>query len=555
MALSIRSGVAAAALLVCVPAAVAAERFPETRPSTRARAVELLRAGTESRLRCLSPAIQAVGATPLGQSPAARRAIDLLQRRPSFVSEQVYDSPDDISVRYTTAAGAFDRVADVDGNGDGMPDLVATTLHGLRSARHLLVDSLGLPAPAKIEVLLVELGDGVDGYVAPARGAARIRIVLDATPAATDPGARAAAHVVAIAAGAGFPAGWAEALATWTTLRLEGPRDPLTLDLLDNRLQQLARGLLSDDLDLAAGNALWLAFVDEFYGPAALKLTIEELARGGATTTALDRAIRRATSDNLASAFREFHLWTLLVGARSNGKHFSFAELLSAPDFASTADGLPALSVQADRAVATLGATQVRLQPDVHRGGLHVYFEGEFTARWEADLLLIGERGTLHRIPLVLSEENRGEHTLPLDGMREAILLIRNVGSEGGDAQHRYTYAAHVEKGFPFKLVTAEARPVQRPDGGVLVAWETASEQQLVGFNVLRYRNTKGIATTINPVWIPALGDAATPTSYRFVDLSATPGQGYVYRIQGITRDGLTSLSDPISFVPNPAPR
>ena len=71
----------------------------------------------------------------------------------------------------------------------------------------------------------------------------------------------------------------------------------------------------------------------------------------------------------------------------------------------------------------------------------------------------------------------------------------------------------------------------------------------------MRYPNTKGIATTINPVWIPALGDAATPTSYRFVDLSATPGQGYVYRIQGITRDGLTSLSDPISFVPNPVPR
>jgi hypothetical protein len=554
----ISSGVVAAAL-VSAPAAPAAERYPEARPSTRAQAVELLRSATETRLSCLSPAVQTVGAPALGQSPAARRAIDLLQRRPSFVSERTYDSPDGISVRYTTAAEAFDRIADVDSDGDGLPDLVATTLHGLRSARHLLVDSLGLPSPTSLEVLLVELGDGVDGFVVPPRAARRTRIVLDSTPAAAS-GARVAAihqyaHVVAITAGAGFPAGWAEALANWTTLRLEGPQDPSTLELLNNRLQNLARGLLSDDLELAAGNALWLAFVDEFYGPAALKLTVEELAKGGATTTALDRAIRRATSDDLASAFREFHLWTMLVGARSNGQHFSFAKLLSTPDFASSADGLPALSVQADRAVATLGATQIRLQSDVRRGGLRVYFEGEFTARWEADLLLVGERGTLNRIPLVLSEENRGEHTLPLDGMREAILLIRNIGSEAGDTPHRYTYAAHVEKDFPYTLVTAEARPVRRPDGGVLVAWETASERQLVGFNVLRYRSTESMATTVNPVWIPALGDAAIPTSYRYIDLSATPGQGYVYRIQGITRDGLTSLSDPISFVPTPAPR
>jgi hypothetical protein len=560
LARSAHFAVALAALAACLSVAVAAERFPDARPSTRAQAVDLLRSEAATGLPCLSPAIQTAGMTPLGQSTAVRRAIDLLQRRPSFVSERVYESPDGVLVRYTTATDAFDRVADVDVDGDGLPDLVAATLRGLRSARHLFVDSLGLPAPATVEVLLVELGDGLDGYVVPLGNGARTRIVLDATPRELETDGRAAAihqyaHAVALTAGPGFPAGWAEALAQWATLRLEGPRDPQTLELLNHRLQHLAKGLLTDDLTLAAGNALWLAFVDEAYGPAALKLTVEELAKGGATTVALDRAIRRATADDLASAFREFHLWSLLVGARSNGQHFSFAELLGVPGFASTADGLPALSVQADRAVSTLGATQVRLLPNANRGGLRVYFEGEFTARWEADLLLVGSRGTLHRIPLVLSDENRGEHTLPLDGTREAILLIRNVGSETTDAPHRYSYAAHVEKGFPFELVIAEARPVQRPDGGVLVAWETASEQQLIGFNVLRYRNADGPETTINPVWIPALGDAEVPTSYRYVDLSATPDQSYVYRIQGITRDGLTSLSEPISFVPTPEPR
>ena len=79
--------------------------------------------------------------------------------------------------------------------------------------------------------------------------------------------------------------------------------------------------------------------------------------------------------------------------------------------------GLPALSVQADPAVAPWGATQVRIAPDVHEGGLSLRFEGEIDARWEADLLLIDAVGTVRRLALEPSPEGWAENTVPLESM------------------------------------------------------------------------------------------------------------------------------------------
>ena len=50
----------------------------------------------------------------------------------------------------------------------------------------------------------------------------------------------------------------------------------------------------------------------------------------------------------------------------------------------------------------------------------------------------------------------------------------------------------------------------------------------------------------VNPVWVPALGDLETPTTYFFLDTSSEGGTSYVYRVQGVTADGLTSVSEPV---------
>ena len=45
---------------------------------------------------------------------------------------------------------------------------------------------------------------------------------------------------------------------------------------------------------------------------------------------------------------------------------------------------------------------------------------------------------------------------------------------------------------------------------GVLVSWETLSERRLVGFNVVRTRDDSDEVVRVNPIWVPAVGDAAT---------------------------------------------
>jgi len=544
-----------AALMAGIGAAQAAARdaFPDPRPATRAAAVALVAGETPAPLGCLTPQVQGLSVSRLGASPAARRALTMLQRRSYSGAERHVLAADGTRVGYTDSPSAFDRVAPADLDGNGTPDHVQHVLEGLGQARSLLVDRLQLPAPVGVEVLLLELGPDLEGYlVAREHGTT---IVLDGWPGTDAEAVRSAAahqyaHAVAHSAGPHMPREWGEALATWTTIELDGGPDGVVAALLSTRLERMGAGLLSRDLELAAGNAIWFAFLNEAYGPAAVSVTAQELARGGSTGVALDRAMRRVSDDGLNAAFREFQLWSVLVGPRSDRHHFSFSGRLDGPFFTSTADGLPALSVQTDPSVAPWGATQIRIAPDAEDGGLGLRFEGEIGARWEADLLLVDATGTMRRLALDLSAEGWAEITVPLDQVAEALLLVRNVGSEDG-AAHRYTYAVHRDRGYPLEIAAFEAR---QQGETVDVYWESRAERELIGFNILRVREDGGAEEVVNPVWIPALGEGAEPTYYQYADRDTEPGVAYVYRIQAITTHGLTSLSDPVSVRLPPTP-
>lgn len=527
--------------------------FPEIRPSNRAQALDHLTDPEVVRLGSLTGRLLETRRSGPG-SQAGQRALSLLWQRPAYVDEEALPGPDDVLVRYTTDATSVDRVDPTDADGDGLPDVVQAVLRGLDEARALFVDRLELPAPPGLEVYLLRLGHGLGGYaVPPAPRVGNARLVLEAHPDGGPDAARTAtirqyAQAVALSVGLQFPAGWSEALGVWADLAVDGTPEERSRRLLSDRLTRMGGGLLSEELELSAGNALWLAFLEEAYGPTSVRVAVEELAHGATITSALENAVRRVSSDDLAAALREFQLWTVLVGEWSDGHHFSFAADLGDPRFASEVDGLPALSVQADPALAALGTAQVRLRPAAEDGGLRVHFDGDFSADWGVDLLLLRQDGSKRRLAVPL-DDGRAEATVPLDGLDEAWLLIRNLGGEARTLR-RYTYSAHHETGFPYELAALSAT---RTDGGILVAWETDTEHHLFGFDIVRRRESGGTDVTVNPVWIPALGRPTEATSYRFLDRSAEPGVRYLYRIEGITQDGLISRSPAVPT--GPAPR
>jgi hypothetical protein len=280
------------------------------------------------------------------------------------------------------------------------------------------------------------------------------------------------------------------------------------------------------------------------YGRNAVRVTLQELAVSQSSVPlGLDRAMRRTSRHDLTSALREFHLWSVLTGTRADEDHFPFAAELEFPGFAAMATGLPALSVHRAPPLGPLGATQIRLAPEFDRGGLRLRFEGDLSVRWEVDLLLIDRQKSIYRLPLPLSTEGRGEITVPLDGVQEALLLVRNL--EGSDrTRYRYTYSAQHERLFPLVLTEFDATRGQQPDSGVVISWQTTLERDLVGFNILRRRVDGTAESVVNPVWIPALGVPTEGTSYQFVDRSAQPDVGYLYRVQAITTSGLSSYTD-----------
>jgi hypothetical protein len=550
MARAVSLAVGTALLIAAVPSGEtrAQERFPTLRPATRAEAIATLAGGDGLPSGGLTSLILSLVRPGTGLSATEHRALTLLQRPVTLPGEERWLAPDGTLVRYTSSTGAFDRIPPDDANGSGRPDVVEQALLGLADARRLLVGELGLTSPGPLEILFADAGRLVDGYLVPGGGTAgRPLIVLEAsTPADRIRWATAhqMAYAVALAHGPAIPPMWAESFATWTVSRLEGQPAPELLRLMSGRLDRLAEGLLREDPELAAGNAIWLTFLDEAYGGASVPAVMTELSTSAPVAVALDRAVRKISGLGLEPAFREFHLWSILVGERDDRRHFSFGSRLEAPAFASVSHGMPTFSVRNDPAVAPLGAISLLVRPESDEGGATVMFEGDVSGRWEVDLLLDRRGGAPHRVPFQLSPEGRGEITVPLDGVAEVVLLVRNLAIED-DTPRPFTWGVHRERAFPFDLGSLQATAGEKTSG-VLVSWETLSERRLVGFNVVRTRDDSDEVVRVNPIWVPAVGDATTPISYMFIDLSAEPGVPYRYRVEGITTEGLTSRSEPV---------
>lgn len=522
----------------------ASEPFPVARPSSRLQAVAALSAGAPLPNGCATPLADGIEKDPARATASARRALALLQADRPLAGERRFVAAEGIVVRYSGDRGALDRVDGPDSDGDGIPDVVEAAAAGALSARDLLVRRLEFPAPGLIEVVLARLGSGVDGVLANTREGHRIAFVDPATRGGLDAIRRAASHQVAHAIADALtpgPAGaWAEAFATWSSLVVD-PTDDRPLALLGARLSRLGAGLEPLTLEDAAGNAAWLAFLHEAYGATTLRIAMDELGRGGSAMAAFDRALRRGAGSGLPEALREFQLWSVLTGERDDRRHFPFAGRLPSPAFAATSDAFPAVSILGEPALGPAGMAQIAFRAPDDKGGLLLRFEAEAGARLAADLLLTRTDGSLQRVAIALDAEGRGEAAVPLQGMREVLLLVRNVDGEDGAAR-RFSWFVSPDPAYPWEpgAVSAEPGP-----GGVQVVWETTSEAAVLGFNVLRRREGEGEPTRVNPVWVPAIGDRSTPAQYAFVDVTAAPGVTYEYRVEAVTPLGLAATSEP----------
>jgi hypothetical protein len=98
------------------------------------------------------------------------------------------------------------------------------------------------------------------------------------------------------------------------------------------------------------------------------------------------------------------------------------------------------------------------------------------------------------------------------------------------------------------RFFKAEAR-----DGDVLLTWDTATELDNLGFNVLRKPELGGPWQIINPALVPAQGDPLAGASYSLVDTDVVNGVEYRYRLEDIDLHGFNTLHPPKRAVANPA--
>jgi hypothetical protein len=95
------------------------------------------------------------------------------------------------------------------------------------------------------------------------------------------------------------------------------------------------------------------------------------------------------------------------------------------------------------------------------------------------------------------------------------------------------------------ELVSFEATP---QGSGVLLAWETASETDNVGFNVYRAETQTGQLVKLNAYLIASQNPgSAVGAAYSFLDEPAAPGATYYYWLEDVDASGAATRHGPVA--------
>jgi hypothetical protein len=118
--------------------------------------------------------------------------------------------------------------------------------------------------------------------------------------------------------------------------------------------------------------------------------------------------------------------------------------------------------------------------------------------------------------------------------------LQARISTVGGDKTVNFVIAPTAVELAAFEA-TAQ-------DDGVLLAWETASEVDNVGFNLYRARSQAGQLVKLNPYLIASQNPgAAAGAAYAFLDESAAAGVAYTYWLEDIDASGAVTRHGPVA--------
>lgn len=483
---------------------------------------------------CATPLLLAAdSADPAG---ALRQSIPLLAAPPMRAEERLVPTRDGRFALHALLSSGRDA-------GSGA-ESVARFAEAVVAARAYLTGTLGFPDPApgpgRLAVHLIRLGHGLEGYAVPAgvgaRGAAPF-IVLDAglPPERIMPAALHQLAHLALLDAARSEAWWQEATAAWLTLQATGDFEAQRPGIAA-ALGAPAEGPSGDGIAGMPGALLWPLFLAERTGdPGVVRQVWETMAEAAVDPLeAADQVLRRSFGLDAGAALRERAIWNLYTGTRADGLHFSGArEMPDAPILGLSA-ALPITLGPID-SIEPAGSLAFRLPSDHAPGSLQFEARGE-GGRPGVDLLIFLPGESQPALVPVPFEGDSGRVLIPWTDAREAFIVLRNDAFGAGAEATRFEVRLGRNPLAPFDLAGFTATPLGRSVG---LEWTTASEEGLLGWNVLRASEPSGPFTRLNGVAVPALGDGRNDTGYLFVDETARPGRRYYYALEGVTVSGL----------------
>jgi hypothetical protein len=502
---------------------------------------------------CASPIVAAL-VRPSGPSATTRPAASPLASRPALPAErQVSTSDGRFTMHFSEPSSAIDpRAADRDGN--TLPDSIDRFGEALGAARSFLVDRLGYPPPSPedrpLDVYLLPLGHGLEGYVVPAPvqgsgpgGAAFL--VLDAD-LGSDRVMPAVVHQIAHASLLGFGARgvawWSEASAGFLAYAATGDTQGASSGIRA-RMQSPGRGLAADELLLMQGAILWPLFLSERTGgPLVVRQIWSDMgARGLDPLSAADQVMKRTAGLQLADLFREYALWNLFTGSRDDGRHYPAGRSLPEESLPVIGPVLP-VSLDPIEPVEPMGSVAVRLPGDHGKGALDLIIQADGGSPAADLLVLAGEEADRPiLVPVPLDPNGNGRLSIPWAGTHEIWIVLRN-GDSPTSAGFRIQGSR--DPFAPFDLASFAADGI---GSTITLTWTTASETGMAGWNIYRSESPSGPFSRLNDVALPAFGDGTAETGYVYLDDTARPGRRYYYLLEGLTNRGLADRSHVVS--------
>jgi hypothetical protein len=172
--------------------------------------------------------------------------------------------------------------------------------------------------------------------------------------------------------------------------------------------------------------------------------------------------------------------------------------------------------------------------------GVGTFFPGRFSENLNTNLIGVGNQ-------IYVRAWNAGTFAEATHYGDSPLATVSNNTAFTFDATAASSFATISVKPPPLGI-TLHSLTATCLDGSIVVAWETSSELQTLGFNVLRSEDPLGESSQINAQLIPAQRPGGTTGGiYELVDDSIGANVVYYYWLDEVDISGVSSLHGPTS--------